>query len=191
MEHFTPYRSVLAATGLAAALTLAACTTATPYQPLVAASSTAAGGYSEVQLEADKWRVTFAGNTLTTRDTVERYLLYRAAEVTLAQGGDWFEIVNRFMEHEVREEVRPNPLYDPSWEFGGWRPYYNYYARAYGWRDWYPYSGEAPFDVRHVDRFEAHADVIVRHGAKPPGDGNLFDARDVIEKLEPGIERPK
>jgi hypothetical protein len=184
-------RRLLAATGLAAVLALTGCTTATPYQPLSAASSAARGGYSEVQLEADKWRVTFAGNTLTSRETVESYLLYRAAEVALAQGGTWFEIVNRYMEHEVREEVRPNPLYDPSWRFGGWRPYYNYYGRTYGWRDWYPYSGEAPFDVRQVERFEAHADIIVRQGTKPPGDGNLFDARDVIEKLGPSIRRPE
>lgn len=184
-------RRLLMATGLAITLALSSCATPTPYQPLSASSPQRSGGYSDLQLEADKWRVTFSGNTLTSRDTVERYLLYRAAELSLAQGNDWFEIVNRFMEHEVRDVVRPNPLYDPSWDFGGWRPYYSYYARAFGWRDWYPYSGEPAFDTRRVERFEAKAEIIMHKGTKPAGDGNLFDARDVIEKLGPGIVRPK
>jgi hypothetical protein len=184
-------RRLLAATGLAAALALAGCATPTPYQPLSASSPQRSGGYSELQLESDKWRVTFAGNTLTSRETVERYLLYRAAEVTLAQGNDWFEIVNRYMEHETRDEVTPNPFYDASWHLGGWRPYYHYYAPAYGWRDWYPYSGEPLFDTRRVEQFEARAEIIVRKGTKPAGDGNLFDARDVLTKLGPEIVRPK
>ncbi|MBO9601218.1 MAG: hypothetical protein J7496_01785 [Novosphingobium sp.] len=182
-------RRLLSATCLAAALALASCATPTPYQPLSASTPQRSGGYSEQQLETDKWRVTFSGNTLTARDTVERYLLYRAAELTLAQGNDWFEIVNRYMEHEVRDEVRPNPFYDPSWDFGGWRPYYHYYAHAYGWRDWYPYSGEPAFDTRRVEQFEARAEIIMRKGTKPAGDGNLFEARDVLEKLGPGILR--
>jgi len=184
-------RRLFAATGLAAALVLASCTTATPYQPLSAAASKAQGGYSELQLEPDKWRVAFSGNTLTSRETVERYLLYRAAEVTLAQGNDWFEIVNRYMEHEVRDEVSRNPLYDPSWGYGGWRPYYHYYDRVYGWRYWYPYSDEPYFDTRRIERFEARAEIVLHKGSRPAGDGNIFDAREVLEKLGPTIIRPK
>ena len=63
----------------AAALTLSACETATPYQPISAQHATASGGYSEQQIEANRWKVEFAGNSLTSRQTVERYLLFRSA----------------------------------------------------------------------------------------------------------------
>ncbi len=51
------------------------------------------GGYSEQQLEPNRWRVTFSGNSLTDRRTVENYLLYRSAELTLSQGFDWFSTI--------------------------------------------------------------------------------------------------
>lgn len=56
-----------------------ACTTATPYQPATL-NHPAAGGYSDQQIEANRSRVTFAGNSMTSRQTVETFLLYRAAQ---------------------------------------------------------------------------------------------------------------
>ena len=41
-----------------AGASLAACETATPYQPL-SSKNAQSGGYSETKLEADRWRVTF------------------------------------------------------------------------------------------------------------------------------------
>ena len=81
----------LLAVAAAIALTggLAACETATPYQPLNAKEASS-GGYSDARLNSDRWRVSFSGNTVTSRETVERYLLYRAAELTTSQGFDWF-----------------------------------------------------------------------------------------------------
>ncbi|MEO0362560.1 MAG: hypothetical protein AAF322_15680, partial [Pseudomonadota bacterium] len=58
----------------AAAAALAACATPTPYQP-----KTSDGGFTESRVETGRYRVAFAGNSLTDRDTVERYLLFRAA----------------------------------------------------------------------------------------------------------------
>ena len=62
---------------------LAACGQPTPYQP-----ATAGYGYREQQIEDNRYRVSFAGNDLTTADTVQNYLLYRAAELTLGEGYD-------------------------------------------------------------------------------------------------------
>jgi hypothetical protein len=45
----------------------------------------ARAGYSDQQIESNRFRVSFAGNSLTARETVERYLLYRAAELTVQQ----------------------------------------------------------------------------------------------------------
>ena len=60
------------------------------------------GGYSEQRLAPDRYIVKFHGNELTSRDRVEGYLLYRAAEVTTQNGYDWFTVVDRRTEHDVR-----------------------------------------------------------------------------------------
>ena len=83
-------KSITAAAALALAAGLAACATPTPYQPNARVQSlggmAASGGYSEVRLEPDRWRVNFAGNSMTSRETVEGYLLFHAAELTLQNG---------------------------------------------------------------------------------------------------------
>src|ERR1700760_2290111 len=89
---------------------LAACVSPTPYQPNVRGSATS-GGYSETRLEPNRWRVNFAGNSMTSRETVEGYLLFRAAELTLQNGDDWFEIVDRNTDAKTRTYVEPDPLY--------------------------------------------------------------------------------
>ncbi len=91
--------SLIVAIGLAMALS--ACETQTPYQPL-AKGSAVAGGFSDQRLDGDHFRVTFEGNSLTSRETVETYLLYRAAELTVAQGFDWFEMVDRHTDKDKR-----------------------------------------------------------------------------------------
>lgn len=70
------------------------CSQATPYQP-ESTSSAGRGRYSHEQIAPDQIRVGFHGNALTSRETVEAYQLYHAAEVTLRQGGDWFRIIDR------------------------------------------------------------------------------------------------
>lgn len=74
------------AVALAATAGLTACATPTPYQPAVRGQAVS-GGFSDTRIEANRFQVNFAGNSLTSRETVERYLLYRAAELTVAQGG--------------------------------------------------------------------------------------------------------
>src|SRR6185369_6328552 len=120
-------------------------------------------GYSESQIEANRWRVTFAGNSLTSRETVEGYLLFRAAELTVQQSYDWFSIAERNTDKNVRTYVDPYPFYSPWYgpSYGYWRPSWRYYGGGYGWRTWDPYWG-GPFwgssvDIRTVEKFEAAA----------------------------------
>jgi hypothetical protein len=177
--------ALVAAIGLT--LGLAACETATPYQPLQRGSHVA-GGYSEQKLDADHFQVSFAGNTDTPRTTVESYLLYRAAEVTLAQGYDWFETVERHTEREKRTYIDPDPFYGPGYAWGGFRPYWNYWGPGYGWAGWGPYWGA---DIYSIQKFEATAEITLHHGPKPPGHPRGLDAREVVTNLGPKIQRPK
>ena len=187
---------------LTLALCLSACATATPYQPL-SKTSEQSGGYSETRVETDRWRVTFSGNSLTDRETVETYLLYRAAEMTIAQGYDVFMMADRGVastkEKLVTQTLRP----DPYWSMGYWRPAWRVYGGYHGWRGgpyWGPYWGTGlgydPFwpdtiDVRTIEKFEATAEIILSKGPKPANEPKAFDARQVIENLGPKIVRPK
>lgn len=179
-------------------LALAGCATvgSTPYQP-VSASNPAAGGFTDQKLAEGRYSVTFAGNRLTSRETVESYLLYRAAELTLEQGYDWFAIVDKQMEHRVDREIVPDPLYDPWFasDYRYWRPYWRYYVPGTGWRSWYPYNGD-PFWASRVqtqtsDRYEASAEIRMGRGAMPSTDLRAFDAHDVIARIGPSVQRPQ
>jgi hypothetical protein len=176
------WRSLLAP--VAVALALAACATATPYQPLRGSS----GGFSEQRIEQNRYRVSFTGNSYTSRQRVENYLLYRAAELTLANGYDTFTIVRRDTERDV--DVRTSPgwgSYSPYW-----RPSWRYYGRPYGWRHWDPWFGD-PFwadrvDIRTVTSYEAMAEIIMGRGGTGP---QTFNARAVIANLQPTIVIPR
>lgn len=74
---------------LACAVLLSACVAATPYQPAADRN-----GYSETKIESNRYLVSFRGNSFTPKDQVQTYLLFRAAELTLQSGFDWFRIVD-------------------------------------------------------------------------------------------------
>lgn len=188
-------RLVLCAALTPLLLAIGGCATPTHYQPLSAASP-AAGGYTDQRLADDRYRVTFAGNTLTTRERVESYLLFRAAELTVEKGFDWFVVVDKEMDHEIQREIRPDPHYFPSYApaYGDWRPYWRYEGRGTGWREWDPYHGDPFFagevDVRTVERFEATAEIRLGRGPVPAGEGQAMAAREVIARIGPGVEFP-
>jgi hypothetical protein len=183
-------KPAVAAAIVGLALGLSACETATPYQPLKTSGS-GSGGYTEQRLDVNHFRVTFHGNTSTSRETVETYLLYRAAELTLAHGYDWFETSDRRTSRDARTYVTSDPFYGPGYAYGYWRPSYRYYG-AYGWRGWGPYDptwgGSAT--VSTVQKFEASAEIVMRRGPKPESDPRGLDARSVIANLGPKIQRP-
>ena len=75
-------------------LMVAGCATETRYRPATGQGFNRQG-YSERMIEPGRFLVSFAGNSVTSRDTVERYLFYRAAELTLQQGFDYFVMADR------------------------------------------------------------------------------------------------
>ncbi|HKR66874.1 MAG TPA: hypothetical protein VJZ00_24315 [Thermoanaerobaculia bacterium] len=56
----------------------------------VSTDTSLSGGYSEIRLAPDAWRVVFEGNGFTERAVAEKFLLRRAAELSLEQGKRWF-----------------------------------------------------------------------------------------------------
>ncbi len=167
-----------------AALALSACVTATPYGP---AGQGSRYGYSDQRVDADRYRVNFAGNSVTSREQVETSLLLRAAEVTLESGHDWFATVNRATDRDVRYAQTPSVSYYDRYR-PYWGPSWRYYRRG-SWNSWRdPFGPE--MDVREIDRFEASAEIVVGNGPKPAGDPNAFDAREVIQNIGSRVPRP-
>jgi len=171
-----------------AAISLSACVTATPYQPL-ATGTAQSGGYSETKVEQDRWRITFTGNSLTSRDVVENYLLHRAAELTLAQGRDWFMMADRGLAKSVQKIILPDPIIMSHM----WRPT-AIVSRGVvvGWAN--PFMDDIAWRMRTeeqtVEKYEAYSEIVLGTGPKPVNDPKAFDAKQVIENLGPKVIRP-
>ncbi|RYD57763.1 MAG: hypothetical protein EOP60_03930 [Sphingomonadales bacterium] len=177
------------ALALVGSAALGGCMTATPYQPATASS---AGGYSDQQIEANRFQVSFRGNSLTARETVERYLLFRAAELTVQSGFDHFILVTKDTETRTETYRTPGIGGDP---WGYWSPSWRFHRARYGWRSWNPFYDD-PFwrdrdwDYRTVNRYEAMAEIVTGRGPKPGSNLRAFDAREVIDRLGPSIVAP-
>lgn len=162
-------RTVLSA--LVAALLAGACAGPTSYSPADNGS-----GFRDIRIEPGRYRVQFAGNSLTPRETVETYLLYRAAEVTLEAGGDYFVIVegDTAVEREYRTTV-------DAVHFAGPISFY--------------YRGVccAPLTLtettRPIERFTAVAEIRTYEGDPPADNLRAYDARAVLANLGPRIDR--
>lgn len=175
-------KSVTAGLAVAALMSLVACATPTPYQPVEGnPASRLARGYSDQRIESNRYRLKFSGNSATSRETVEDYMLYRAAELTLENGYDWFTLSGRNTKEDKTTTSSYRDPFGPSY-YGGvsWR-----YYRS-GWGAWGSYQEtESTFY-----RYEASAEVILGKGEKPEGDPNAYDAREVKQNLDPRILRP-
>lgn len=184
---------------LAGATALTACADPTSYRP-----ATGTGfyrtGFSDQRLEANRFMVTFAGNSMTSRERVEKYLLFRAAELTVQNGFDHFIMADRDTDRQSRTYVDRSFGGSPFGGYGYWGPGFGYWGpswryarRGFGWGGWGGYGYDPFFDdwqVRQVDRYEATAEIITGKGPKPAGNTRAFDARSVIETLGPSIEYP-
>lgn len=78
---------------------LTACASQTEYKP---AAERGEYGYTETQLSENRYRVTFTGNTITPKETVQDYALLRAAELALQNGYDWFTLASRETDKKTR-----------------------------------------------------------------------------------------
>jgi hypothetical protein len=147
---------------------LAACAgSPTPYQ-----QARNGYGYSEQQIEESRYRVSFAGNSATSRQTVEDYLLYRAAELTVQTGHDYFEVVDR---NTVQEYSGYGGAPEVGVGFGG--------GSGFGVGLSVPVFGGSG----GAGRYTADMDILVHDGEKPQDDPDAYDAFSVISRLQPKI----
>lgn len=149
---------------------LAACVTATPYRQ---AEHDHDYGYQEQKIEQNRYRISFAGNSSTNRQTVENYLLFRAAELTLENGKDYFVVVTS--DTEKNTEQHATVVGAPRFTYG--------YGHHYGHGYHHGLSvGFNIFQTSYSD-YEAFGVVILKSGEKPADNHNAYNAREVVENL--------
>ncbi len=191
-------RAALAAL-VSTTLLVAGCQTETTFRP-----ATGHGfyrdGYSERQIEPSRFIVSFSGNSSTPRDTVERYLFFRSAQLTLQQGFDYFVMADR--DTKLRQQTYATPGgFGPygGFGYGGfggyWGPSWRYhggFGGGFGWSPWYGggFGAFNDFDINTVDRFEATAEIVMRKGPIPQGNIHAFDARKVVDTIGPSVVLP-
>ncbi len=172
---------------LCTGLVLASCVTPGLYQRADVRAGRA--GYAETRFSEAAWRVEFVGDDFTSRETVETYLLYRSAELTVENGYDWFVSSTAAVSEDseiVVEAQRPD-LYRSRY----WRPNWRRRSRFF-WSDLDP-MGPIPRELPepHVwtsVHYSASADIHLGRGTKPAG---AFDARQTLLQLSSSIERPQ
>ncbi len=148
-----------------ALLLLAACATPTPFK---AAGPSGADGYSVQQLESNRFLVNFAGNTTTPRQTVETYLLYLSAEITVQNGFDYFVLNEKSLDKSVNYQT-----YDTG-----------FFGRRRGFGGGFDTSYTTPYSA-----YDLSAEILLFKGAKPAQLGNAYDAHDLAGRLAPQIIR--
>ncbi len=202
----------------ASAAVLAACASTTPYQP----ASTPGGfdGYSQTLLDNSTARISFGGNSLTNRETVENYLLYRAAEMALERGHETFSLIDQDTEKDTRVSYSNTGTFNRGFGSGFNRDPFFRYSFFDARRGWSPFSrfsrfnrfgrfdrfgnrsrfgsrrfGNDPFfdnrqRVRETTKYRATAQVAFGRSASP-GSDHLFNAREIINNLGPSIVLPE
>ncbi len=86
-----------------------ACASGPDYAP---AASAEALGYSDQRIENDRWRVSYRGDTKMSSAAVQDYALMRAAQLTLENGGDWFEIVTADTDADAKRRYSTHTDYE-------------------------------------------------------------------------------
>ena len=157
----------------------------------------AAPGVFSVQKKGARLHLTVTGHKFTSRADVEKYLAYRAAELTLEQKGNWFT----FVENRTKADTVPVPKRDPeglrySFRMEYWRPLWRYKtAENSAWTNWSPFSGQTFFadgkDPKSITAYEVSADIVVHKGQMDDAQPLAFEAGAVSDLLVNQVSPPQ
>jgi hypothetical protein len=158
-------------------LGLGACASNPKYVP---ADSADDYGHYSTRLDENRYRIVFNGKRTASLNTTRDYALLRAAELTMQEGHDWFQIVDRETSTDRRET-------DPAMTFGYQRA--TFVERNCGLLTCS--QSVRPRDYRYMDistsrpqTVHSHAlEIVMGSGAMPDGDGNYYDASSVARSL--------
>lgn len=160
-------KKVFTVTVLAAsALALTACASLAPYGQQMGPRGQ---GYSEQQIESNRFRVTYNG--VGAIAPVADRALYRAAQLTADQGYDWFEVTQRWIDGRPDSAggVRPNvSIGAGSGRYGG------YSSSGVGVGLGFNISGPQPISTT--------LEIVMGRGQRPDH-ADAYDARGFMASI--------
>lgn len=155
----------------AAALAVSACASLAPYG---AQTGPSGQGYTEQRIESNRFRVSYFG--VGAPGPVSDFALLRAAELTTAQGYDWFEVTQRWTDGRPDSAggVRPSlgVGYGSSRYDGG--RYGRYSSSGVGVGVGLNFTGPSPTSTS--------LEVVMGNGRKPDRP-EAYDARGVQDSI--------
>lgn len=150
----------------------------TPYQPL-----SQNGGYSEVKLNQDTYSIMFKGNFYTPRDTVAKYVVYRAAQITKENGYKYFIGISSSEQPTTDIKQRPTTIINNGYSsFGGNG---SFYGNSYGWQGNNYSFGNAtivPGRTRVYQAWEDH--VVIKMLKSNKSYPNALVADDILGSIQ-------
>ena len=162
-------RLAIALTGLSA-LALTACASLAPYGPQ---QSGRGQGFSEQQIESNRFRVTYNG--VGAAGPVVDRALFRAGQLTVDQGYDWFEVTQRWIDGRPDSAggVRPSvSIGAGSSRYGGYR------SSGVGVGLGFDLSGPQPTSTT--------LEIVMGRGQRPDRP-EAYDARGVQDAIRPRL----
>jgi len=154
------------------------------------------GVFAMTKKGANGLHLAVTAHQFTSRSDIEKYLAYRAADLTLQQHGSWFS----FVEARSKDSAVPVPKKDPaglrySFRMEYWRPVWRYkLANDPAWKSWSPFTGTAFFadgkDPKTITSYEVSADIVIRKGQMDDADPLAFEAGAVSDLLINQVSPP-
>lgn len=160
-----------------AILGLSACASSPRYVP---ADHPGDYGHYSHKISENRYRVNFNGNRRTDLQETRDYALLRAAELTLANDYEWFQIIDR------ETSTRESDSYEPRLGFGYQRT--TYVERNCGLvgctQTSYPSTyASTRFETGRPVEKHSHSIEIVMGKGEMPEDGNYYDAAVVAKTI--------
>ena len=141
------------------------------------------GGYSDVRIDANTFRVDFHGNAYTSRQTVETHLLRRCAELTAQAGYDYFIVMG------ANTEALQNAYTTPSSYNATTTGHANVIGNTvYGSAD--TTGTFRPGQTFVYTRYGASTTIKVFRGEKPVNNPNAYYAREVLHYVGAPSSQP-
>lgn len=138
----------------------------------------ASGVFSSQKRGTMKFHLSVTGHAFTSRDAIEKYIAYRAAELAMSEHASWFTLV----ETRAKSDMAPLPKTDPagprfSFRMEYWRPVWRYKTgESAAWTSWSPFSGTNFFTGDPITTYEASADIVLHKGMMASDNPLAFDA---------------
>lgn len=159
---------------IAATLALSACASTPP--SYTAAPSANAAGYSETQIESNRYFVTYRAPGSADAALIQDYALLRAADLTLQNNREWFWVDRRSL--------------DGQGQSGGPRVGVGVGGGSYGGRGGVGASVGLNFPLGNRGEQARAATLEIRFGEGPkPDDPNAYDAREISTNLRSRLQQ--